>query len=148
MKILVINGPNLNMLGLRDKKHYGELTLRLIEERITNDFPEDCFEFFQSNSESEICHCIQKSTIYDGIIINPGAYTHSSIAIRDAMETLSKPIIEVHLSNISSRENFRKTQLTSTKSLGYISGFKENSYLAGVFLLKKMFEDMQIEGAK
>ena len=76
--------------------------------------------------------------------MNPGGFTHTSVALRDAMEVISKPIIEVHLSNLSARENFRKTQLTTSKSLGYISGFKENSYLAGVFLLKIMIEAKQI----
>ncbi len=148
MKILVLNGPNLNLLGKRDKLQYGRLTLAMIENKIKNSFPNYDFHFFQSNLESELCNKIQNSKEYDGILVNPGGFTHTSVALRDAFEVVKKPIIEIHLSNISSRENFRKTQLTSSKSLGYISGFKENSYLAGVFLLKIMIEAKQIEGGK
>ncbi|KAF0153418.1 MAG: 3-dehydroquinate dehydratase type II [Ignavibacteria bacterium] len=148
MKILVINGPNLSLLGMRDKSQYGILTLKMIEAKIQNEFPKDDFTFFQSNSEHDICDSIQDSNQFDGIILNPGGFSHTSVAIRDAIEASGRPIIEVHLSNISSRENFRKTQLTSSKTSGYVSGFKENSYLAGVFILKKMFEAKQLEGAK
>ncbi|MEW6654245.1 MAG: type II 3-dehydroquinate dehydratase, partial [Bacteroidota bacterium] len=135
-------------LGLRDQYQYGALSTQIIETKIKNDFPNDEFTFFQSNSESEICLWVQKAAEFDGVILNPGGFTHTSVAIRDAIESSVKPIIEVHLSNISSREYFRKNHLTSAKTLGYISGFKENSYLAGVFLLKTMFEAKQREGEK
>lgn len=148
MRILVINGPNLNLLGKRDNSQYGSLTLSMIERKIKRSFPKIDFHFFQSNFESELCNSIQNAAKFDGILVNPGGFTHTSVALRDAMEVISKPIIEVHLSNLSARENFRKTQLTTSKSLGYISGFKENSYLAGVFLLKIMIEAKQIEGGK
>jgi len=148
MKILVLNGPNLNLLGKRDKSQYGSISLNNIENILKKEFPKIEFTFFQSNSEDAICTKIQNEDEFDGVIINPGGYTHTSIAIRDALETIKKPVIEVHLSNIASRENFRKTHLTTVNSLGYISGFKENSYLAGVFLLKKMLEEKQIEGEK
>lgn len=148
MKILVINGPNLNLLGIRDKTQYGNYSLQMIESKLISEFNKEEFTFLQSNLESEICTWIQNSKPYDGILINPGAFTHTSVAIRDAIETIPIPIIEIHLSNISSRENFRKKQLTSSKTSGYISGFKENSYLAGVYLLKKIFESKHFEGGK
>ncbi|KAF0141220.1 MAG: 3-dehydroquinate dehydratase II [Stygiobacter sp.] len=148
MKILVINGPNLNILGKRDKAQYGNLTLEMIESKLSSEFSEDIFSFRQSNSESEICSLIQNSSLFDGILLNPGGFTHTSVAIRDAIEASTIPIIEIHLSNISSREDFRKKQLTSSKTAGYISGFKENSYLAGAYLIKKLFQSKLIEGEK
>ena len=148
MRILVINGPNLNLLGKRDKTQYGSLTLEMIEQKLSLEFLDDTFSFHQSNSESEICSLIQNSTSFDGILLNPGGFTHTSVSIRDAIETCSIPVIEIHLSNISSREEFRKKHLTSTKTTGYISGFKENSYLAGAYLIKKLFQVKHIEGEK
>ena len=147
MKFLVINGPNLNLLGKRNESFYGNLSLEKIKSLILSEYPSDEFSFFQSNDESEICSSIQDS-MTDGIILNPGAFTHTSIAIRDAIESKNTPIIEVHLSNISARDNFRKTQLTSPKTEGYISGFKENSYLAGIYLLKKLIEKKANEGER
>lgn len=141
MKIIVINGPNLNKLGKRDKNQYGELTLTELETKIHTEYQEIDFTFFQSNVEGEICKIIQDAERdYDGVIINPGGFTHTSVAIRDAIEISSLPIIEAHLSNISARETFRKTQITSSKASGYISGFKENSYLAAVYILKKIIQ--------
>lgn len=139
MKILVINGVNLNKLGKRDINQYGTLSLEQIELIIRKEFPEMIFEFIQSNSEEGICTLIHNpNKDFDGIIINPGAFTHTSVAIRDAIEVCVVPVIEVHLSNISARESFRKVQITSSKAAGYISGFKENSYLAAVYILKKV----------
>ena len=139
MKIIIINGPNLNLLGKRDKKLYGALTLNKINFFIEKEFPKDNFTFFQSNIEGEIVTQIQNAfKKYDGIIINPGGYAHTSIAIRDALADSTLPKIEVHLSNLSSRENFRQILLTASVCEGYISGFKENSYTAAVYLLHKI----------
>ncbi len=139
MKILVINGPNLNFLNRRDTSVYGDLSLDEIEKNLRLEFPEDYFEFMQSNTEGEIINAIQKSEAnFNGIIINPGGYAHTSVAIRDALEICKLPKIEVHLSNLSSREDFRQTLLTASKCNGYISGFQINSYLAAVFLLKRL----------
>lgn len=139
MNVLVINGPNLNMLGKRDPKQYGAINLEKLEQLIKVEFPEINFNFFQSNSENEICNLLQSANDkYDGIVINPGGFTHTSVAIRDSLELCTIPVVEVHLSNVSAREFFRKTQITSSKTSGYISGFKENSYLAAVFILKKI----------
>jgi len=135
MKILIINGPNLNMLGIRDKDHYGTKTLKEIEKAIKDEAKKlkinvDCF---QSNSEGEIVTKIQNAKDFDGIIINAGAYTHTSLAIRDALEIFGKPVIEVHLSNIYAREAFRHNSYISGIAKGVIAGFKENSYILALY---------------
>ena len=136
MKILIINGPNLNMLGKRDKNNYGTLTLKDIENLILKEFPNHIFEFYQSNIEGEIVTKIQTANDnYDALVINPGGYTHTSVAIKDALEITNIPKIEVHLSQVSAREEFRKVMITTQSADGYISGFKENSYLAAIYIL-------------
>ncbi len=143
MKILVINGPNLNMLEKRNSQQYGELSLVEIENTISTKFPEHIFRFYQSNHEGEIIDLIHFSEEeYDGIIINPGGYAHTSIAIRDALEIVKIPKIEVHLSNLSKREDFRQKLVTASACNGYISGFKENGYLAAVFLIEEILKDV------
>ncbi len=144
MKITVINGPNLNTLGKRNHEFYGRMTLDVINTELRSAFPEDDFEFFQSNIEGEIINKIQLSQTHsDGLIINPGGYAHTSVAIKDALHEINIPKIEVHLSNISSRETFRQTMLTASSCNGYICGFKEKGYYAAVFLLKKITEEMR-----
>ncbi|MBU0558908.1 MAG: 3-dehydroquinate dehydratase [Bacteroidetes bacterium] len=141
MKVLVLNGPNLNMLGARDKNHYGELSLDSIEILLESEFPEIKFEFTQSNLEGELVEQIQKAPSYfDAIIINPGGYSHTSVAIRDALEICIIPKIEVHLSNLAEREEFRNKSITAAKTMGCISGFKEHSYSAAVYLLVKLLK--------
>jgi len=143
MKILIINGPNLNLLGARDKQHYGNLTLAKIEEIIKTEFSEIDFAFFHSNLEGEIIEKIQKASAeYNGIIINPGGYSHTSVAIRDALTDCNIPKIEVHLSHLVNRDSFRQNLITAGACNGYISGFKENSYLAGIFLLNKIIAEI------
>lgn len=139
MKILVLNGPNLNMLGARDKSKYGSFSISDIQALLENEFPSENFDFFQSNLEGELIDRIQiANDQFDGLLINPGGYAHTSVAIRDALELLSIPKVEVHLSNLSEREDFRHTSITAPKTNGYVSGFKELSYLAGVYLLKRL----------
>jgi len=139
MKFLVVNGPNLNLLGARDKAHYGSLSLKKIETLLKREFKEIKFDFFQSNIEGEIINKIQSAqNSFDGIIINPGGYAHTSVAIRDALADSKIPKIEVHLSHLANRENFRQTLITASACEGYISGFKENSYLAASYLLLKI----------
>lgn len=139
MKILVINGPNLNLLGKRDKDHYGVLTLESIEAVLNNEFAEIDFDFYQSNLEGELINKIQSAgDVYNGLIINPGGYGHTSVAIKDALEECKIPKIEVHLSHLANREEFRQTLITAKSCNGYISGFKENSYCAAVYLIKKI----------
>lgn len=141
MKLLVINGPNLNMLGSRDSSHYGDLTLTSIEEILKNEFADISFEFFQSNVEGEIINTIQAArNTFSGIIINPGGYGHTSVAIRDALADCPLPKVEVHLSHLVNREDFRQALLTAGACNGYISGFKEKGYLAAVYLLKKIIQ--------
>lgn len=140
MKILILNGPNLNLLAERPTEHYGSLSLNEIEKIIIEEFPNNQFEFFQSNHEGELIDRIQKaSESFDGLIINPGGYSHSSVSIRDALEICSIPKIEVHISNLAKRENFRHTTLTASGCNGYISGFREKSYIAAVYTLEKIF---------
>jgi 3-dehydroquinate dehydratase-2 len=141
MKLLVINGPNLNLLGQREKSNYGALTLEDIEKVLKTEYTEIEFAFFQSNHEGEIIDQIQKATEnYDGLIINPGGYSHTSVAIRDALEVAKLTKIEVHLSNISARDDFRHRSITAPMTDGYLSGFKEKGYLAAVYLIKKIIK--------
>lgn len=134
-KILVINGPNLNMLGLRDPNHYGSLTLEKINEIIASDKTFD-FEFFQSNWEGAIVDKIQEYKQYDGIIINPAAYTHTSVAIHDALEIVSIPKVEVHLSMVDEREEYRKVNFIHDVVDVCFQGEKELSYVKAVNYLK------------
>ncbi len=131
MKFLFINGVNLNMTGVREKGIYGDLTLDEINLEITNRFKNDICEFFQSNIEGEICSQIQnaQSEGFDGIILNAGAFTHYSYAIRDAIASVSVPVIEVHMSNVHSREEFRHKSVISEVCKGVICGFGKNSYV-------------------
>lgn len=139
MKILVINGPNLNMLGARDKKQYGKFTLDSLEELIQKEYPGHEFSFFQSNIEGELIDKVQTaSSEYNGLIINPGGYSHTSVALRDALELCNIPKVEVHISNIATREDFRQKTITASATNGYLSGFKEYGYLAAVMLLEKL----------
>ena len=139
MKFLILNGPNLNLLEKRPDKHYGSLSLDKIEGAIRQEFPGHQFEFFQSNHEGELIDKIQSAyNSFDGLIINPGGYSHTSVGIKDALEICSIPKVEVHLSNLASRETFRNVMLTASSCYGYISGFREKSYLAAIYLLEKI----------
>lgn len=137
MNILVINGPNINFLGKREPEIYGSDTLEDLNSRLSEyvkGFRDDVtVEFFQSNSEGDIVDRIQNAYgSYDGILINPAAYTHTSIAIRDAILATSIPVVEVHISNIFKREEFRQRSFVSDVSLGVVSGFGLNSYFLGI----------------
>ena len=140
-KILIINGPNLNLLGNREKDFYGDTSL----ERIKSLCIEECkknriqSEFFQSNHEGEIIekiHSVENG--FEGIIINPAAYTHTSIALLDALRATIKPKIEVHISNIYAREDYRRKSLTSEAVNGIICGFGENGYVLAIEAMKKL----------
>ena len=131
MRILVINGPNINMLGIREKNIYGNNDYNSLVEKIKKEASElDCqVDFFQSNIEGEIITSIQKAFgVYDGIIINPAAYTHYSIGILDALKAVNIPAIEVHISNIHQREDFRKQSVTAEGCIGQISGLGFEGY--------------------
>jgi 3-dehydroquinate dehydratase-2 len=145
MKIIVINGPNLNLLGARDKSKYGSLTLEEINSIIENEYPKVEFEFYQSNLEGEIINKIQiAADHFDALIINPGGYAHTSVAIKDALEVCKITKIEVHLSHLLQRESFRQTLLTAGSCDGYISGFKEKGYLAAVYLVLAMLKPQNL----
>ena len=137
MKILVINGPNLNLLGTREPEIYGSLTLADIEKQIS-DFASSLqvdVQFFQSNIEGEIVDAIQKAKFEwecDAILINPAAYTHTSVAIRDAISAVELPTVEVHISNIHTREEFRKHSFIAPVCKGQIAGFGIDSYKLGL----------------
>lgn len=137
MKILIVNGPNLNMLGKREVDVYGKINLDDINELVTDECKKIDksirLEFFQSNSEGEIVSRIQGAFAeFDGILINPAAYTHTSVAIRDALLSCGLPAVEVHISNIFNREKFRHNSFMSEICVGVISGFGADSYLLGI----------------
>ena len=127
-KILVINGPNLNLLGTREPDIYGKKTLNDIEEECKKEFKNIKIIFTQSNSESEIIELIHNTEEYCGIVINAGAFTHTSIAIHDALKAITLPKVEVHISNIYNRDDFRKKSFISPVVDGIIAGFGTNVY--------------------
>ncbi|MBE6761692.1 MAG: type II 3-dehydroquinate dehydratase [Ruminococcaceae bacterium] len=142
MKILVINGPNLNLLGVREPEIYGSRTLDDINADISAKAKEigvEC-EFFQSNSEGELVSAVHSvlGDEYAGCVINAGAYTHYSYALRDAISSVNKPFIEVHMSNVHSREEFRHKSVISAVCKGVIAGFGENSYHLAVKAVKDL----------
>ena len=128
MKFLFINGVNLNMTGVREKGVYGTETLDDINRQIAAHFDGDDCEFFQSNIEGEICTAIQTAQA-DGIILNAGAFTHYSYAIRDAIASVKVPVVEVHMSNVHAREEFRSKSVLSAVCKGVVLGFGKNSYI-------------------
>lgn len=143
-KILVINGPNLNMLGKRETNIYGTKTLDEIEKECKELFEKKSITliFFQSNSESQIVEKIQSiSNNFDGLIINAAALTHTSISIHDSLKLLEIPIIEVHLSNISKREEFRKNSIISSLATGVVFGFGPNVYNIAIFALNLYWKE-------
>ena len=147
MKILIINGPNLNFLGKREPDIYGDNTLEdinaILEKESANLSKNLELEFFQSNAEGEIVDKIQDAfEKYDGIVINPAAYTHTSVAIRDALLSTGIPTVEVHISNIFKREEFRHKSYVSGVSIGVVSGFGINSYVLG---LRGIFETLNAQ---
>lgn len=138
MKILIINGPNLNMLGKRDKSHYGSFTLEEVNQQIKDKYLDVQFEFYQSNHEGSIIDKIQNSFHYDALIINAGGYTHTSISIRDALEILDILKVSVHLSNYLEREDFRRVDYLKDVVLKVFYGKRINSYFEAIdYLIAK-----------
>ena len=143
-KIIIINGPNLNLLGEREQSQYGSITLEKIKEKCIKKSRELSLEieFFQSNIEGEIVNTIQASrNNFDGMIINAAAFTHTSVAIRDALELFKKPIIELHISNIYRREEFRQKSLISDIVTGGIFGLGADGYILAIISLEKLLKD-------
>ncbi|WP_454053832.1 type II 3-dehydroquinate dehydratase [Clostridium sp. Marseille-Q7071] len=135
MNILVVNGPNLNLLGNREKSIYGDLTLQQINEGIENRFKDANIniDFYQSNYEGDIISKLHSAIdVYDGVVINPGAYSHYSIAILDAIRAYNIITIEVHLSNIYKREEYRRNSVISEGCYGVISGFGHYGYIMAI----------------
>lgn len=143
-KILVLHGPNINLTGIREPDTYGRVTLEDINREIcayANSLELDC-DIFQSNHEGALIDKIHEALDgYDGIVINAGAYTHYSYAIRDAISSVKKPCVEVHMSNIHAREAFRHESVLAPVCVGQICGFGKQSYLLGVAAVKELLKD-------
>jgi len=143
LKIGIINGPNLNVLGKRDQKIYGNLTLKEIDHKLRSFAEKEGIELIitQSNFEGEIIESIQQfSSRVNGLIINPAAYTHYSYAIADALRDCSIPVVEVHFSNIFSREDFRGKSVTASACIGQIAGFGYQSYILAIHALQDLLK--------
>ena len=143
-KIIIINGPNLNLLGEREQSQYGSITLKNLEENCIKKSKELDLElkFWQSNLEGELVNIIQDARKnFDGIIINAAAFTHTSIAIRDALEVFKKPIIELHISNIYKREKFRQKSLLSDVVSGGIFGLGADGYILAIISMHKLLKN-------
>jgi len=143
-KIIVVNGPNLNLLGEREQSQYGKMNYEKLKENCKNEAKRIGLEidFFQSNVEGELVNIIQESRKkYDGMIINAAGFTHTSVAIRDALDILKKPIIELHISNIYKREEFRKKSLISDVVTGGIFGLGTEGYILAIIRLHMMLKN-------
>ena len=143
-KIIIINGPNLNLLGEREQSQYGTITFEKLKENCLEKSKELNLEieFFQSNIEGEIVNIIQNSRKdFDGIIINAAAFTHTSVAIRDALNILKKPVIELHISNIYKREEFRQKSLISDIVTGGIFGLGADGYILAIISMQKLLKN-------
>ena len=138
MKIRIINGPNLNLLGSRDSRHYGTSTLQDLLDGLREAYPDISFSHFQSNVEGELVTAIQEAyKIADAIILNGAAYTHTSVALADAVEACGIPVVEVHISNVFSREDFRHVSFPGRHCIGTIAGFGFDSYHLAVEAIRR-----------
>lgn len=144
MNVLIINGPNLNLLGSRETGIYGEQSFESFLESLKSEFPEVVLSYYQSNIEGEIVNKIHEAHFlsFDGIVLNAGGYTHTSVAIGDAIKAIKVPVIEVHISNVMAREEFRRISLISSSVRGIISGFGLNSYSLGIRAIIQMEKKM------
>ena len=142
MKIIIINGPNLNLLGKREPEVYGDLSFESYFEELEQSFPEIALEYYQSNVEGELINKIQETGFdYDGILLNAGGYTHTSVAIADAVASVDAQVIEVHISNIYAREEFRQKSLLAPHCHGMIAGFGLDGYGLAIAYLTSLQED-------
>ena len=129
MRLIIINGPNLNLIGNREKEIYGDQSFESYLETLREEFINSSIEYYQSNVEGELINKLQETGFtYDGIILNAGGYTHTSIAIADAVKVITSPVVEVHISNIFAREEYRHISLIAPNCKGSIIGFGLNSY--------------------
>ena len=148
MHIAIINGPNLNLLGIREKEIYGSKNFDDYLEELISLFPEVIFHYYQSNVEGELVNDLQETGfIVDGIILNAGAYTHTSLAIADAVSAIKAPVIEVHISNISAREPVRHDSHLTAKCVGIISGLGLDGYRLGIewFIKNKALKQISVK---
>lgn len=137
MKILILNGPNLNLQGRRDTDVYGTKTFEEFLTELRSSYPEVEMDYVQSNVEGELINALHRSMgVYDGVVLNAGGYTHTSVALRDAVAAVSTPVVEVHISSILAREEFRHQSLLAAVAIGSIMGFGLDSYRLGVEALK------------
>lgn len=133
MKLLILNGPNLNLLGTREPGIYGNSSMESYLDTLRKDFPQVEIDYFQSNIEGEMIDKMQEvGFTYDGIVLNAGAYTHTSVALHDCIRAIKAPVIEVHISNIHTREEFRHKSMISAACKGVICGFGMDSYRLAV----------------
>ena len=140
MKIAIINGPNLNLTGKREPEIYGAKSFEDLMAEIQQIFEGDIVSYFQSNVEGELINLLHNArNQFDAVILNAGAYTHTSVAIGDAVRAINLPVVEVHLSNIFSREEFRHVSYISPNCEGIISGFGMDSYIMAMYFLKRKF---------
>ena len=141
--IIIINGPNLNLLGEREQSQYGSITFEQLKKNCLDKAKElnINLEFYQSNIEGEIVTCVQNAkSKYDGIIINAAGFTHTSVAIRDSLDVFKKPIIELHISNIYKREEFRQKSLISDIATGGIFGLGDHGYILAIISMQNMIK--------
>lgn len=144
MRIQIINGPNINLLGKREPGIYGSVSFSDFYEQLKAQYPEVEFDYFQSNVEGELINVIQEVGFdYEGIVLNAGAYTHTSIALQDAIRAVPAPVIEVHISNVHQREAFRHVSMISAACKGVICGFGLDSYRLAVEALLKIKNDIK-----
>ncbi|MDO4758537.1 MAG: type II 3-dehydroquinate dehydratase [Rikenellaceae bacterium] len=137
MKILILNGPNLNLQGRRDTDVYGSTTFEEFIPQLQAAYADCQLDYFQSNVEGELINALHASVgLYDGVVLNAGGYTHTSVALRDAVSAISTPVVEVHISSILAREEFRHTSLLASVAVGSIMGFGLDSYKLGIEALK------------
>jgi 3-dehydroquinate dehydratase-2 len=139
MKIQIINGPNLNLLGKREKSIYGDQSFETFLDTLRVRFPETELHYYQSNVEGELVNKLHEVGFsYDGIVLNAGAYTHTSVALHDAVAGIKTPVVEVHISNVHAREEFRHTSLITSKCAGMLTGFGLEGYVMAIaFLTRK-----------
>ncbi|MCJ8152519.1 3-dehydroquinate dehydratase [Chryseobacterium sp. SSA4.19] len=135
MKVLIVNGPNLNLLGTREPEIYGTVSMDDCLEKLRSEFPSHEIQYYQSNIEGEIINRLQDND-FDALVINPGAFTHYSYAIADCLKNIQKPKVEVHISNIYKREEFRQKSVTAANTDAVLSGFGMDGYGLAILSLK------------
>ena len=144
MKVIIINGPNLNLLGVREPEIYGSLSMDTFLSQLRESYPNSTIDYYQSNIEGELINKLQETGFsYDGIILNAGAYTHTSIALLDCIRSLQAPVIEVHISNVYRREEFRHKSLIAPVAAGQIVGFGPVGYHLAMIGMLQIFEQIK-----